>query len=166
MKNLIRNQVSAALILKDGLYEGIHPYLHHHEMSISRNEVRSIMSSENLKNQMVLAVKSAPFFASFHTYIQMKNLVDDPVSRINLFQIGYNREFAAKSGLLTESDGRLNLDWSDISGFMFPQENGGELSQEQILKAFVRTQIYRPLYFKYDDYMTFTHDSSQYLCET
>ena len=35
-----------------------------------------------------------------------------------------------------------------------------------LLKAFVRTQFYRPLFFKPDNFLNFTTDESAYWCKT
>ena len=40
------------------------------------------------------------------------------------------------------------------------------LSDVKLLRQFVKTQFYRPLYFKADDYQTFTKDARRYKCRT
>lgn len=74
------------------------------------------------------------------------------------------------------TDGVLNVDWDEVKIELFNDTNGLWTKDANILKAFVRTQIYRPLYFKHDNYATwnsesnrfenFTSDASKYWCST
>lgn len=59
--------------------------------------------------------------------------------------------------------GNLNVDWDNLKDWLFDSD---EQSQKNLLKAFVRTQIYRPLYFSPDNYETFTSDDTKYKCYT
>jgi hypothetical protein len=52
---------------------------------------------------------------------------------------------------------------TDVKGWMFDHENG---SDENMLKAFIRTQIYRPLFFQYNSYKNFTSNAEAYYCVT
>ena len=55
----------------------------------------------------------------------------------------------------------MNVDWNAIRGWLYTGQ-----SDEDVLKAFIRTQIYRPMFFRHDDYVNFTHDESKYKCRT
>lgn len=63
----------------------------------------------------------------------------------------------------------LNVKWNGESGSTIVKDwmfSGGNCTDENMLKAFVRTQIYRPLFFKYNDYSFFSGKYSAYKCET
>ena len=123
------------------------------------------MSTEAVKTQMTLAVKSAPMFNDSHTYLQMKGVVGNSAELAELFSLSYNVDFAKKSNLMTGM--KVNLDWGGIKEFLFPSATSNEIPELEIIRAFVRTQIYRPLYFKYDGYTTkFSLDPTRYVCET
>ena len=62
-----------------------------------------------------------------------------------------------------DNNDNLNVGWTGLRDWLF---NPTTQSQENLLKAFVRTQIYRPLYFDPTNYDKFTEDESIYKCET
>ena len=75
-----------------------------------------------------------------------------------------NAEFVALSNLvLPSSPDTLNVEWSEVRNWLF---SSGNCSNEKLLKAFVRTQIYRPLFFKHDNHVDFTQDAHMYKCFT
>jgi hypothetical protein len=114
---------------------------------------------------MTLAVKSAPMFNDSHTYLQMKGVVGNSAELAELFSLSYNVDFAKKSNLMAGT--KVNLDWGYIKGFLFPSATGNEIPELEIIRAFVRTQIYRPLYFNATGYTTkFSSNTAQYVCET
>ena len=43
---------------------------------------------------------------------------------------------------------------------------GAEVTEESLVRAFMRTQFYRPLFFEADNYDMFTEDETLYKCET
>ena len=95
VREMIKNQVLTALILKDGNYTGIQSYLYHHIARVNKTEIRSIFSIENIKNQMVLGVKSTPFFNDSHSYLEMKEMLEDSAQAGNMFKMEYNKDFAS-----------------------------------------------------------------------
>ena len=64
---------------------------------------------------------------------------------------------------MVDGDGNIQLNWNGIKEWLL----GDEVKQDvNVLKALVKTQLYRPLFFKHDDYEHFTSDASKYWCET
>ena len=59
----------------------------------------------------------------------------------------------------------LKVNWNSVKNWLF-NTSSNNCSDEAMLKAFIRTQIYRPLFFKYDNYVDFTSNSSAYTCTT
>ena len=57
----------------------------------------------------------------------------------------------------------LDVNWDTVKGWLF---NSNNYSDEKMLKAFIRTQIYRPLFFKYNNYKKFSSNESVYYCVT
>lgn len=105
------------------------------------------------------AVQSAKFFDQQLDYGETAKAITDGV---DLFKVNENVEFVKVSGLV-DARGNLKVDWDDLKGWLF---DSTKQSQENLLKAFVKTQIYRPLYFNPDEYETFTSDSTKYKCDT
>ena len=56
------------------------------------------------------------------------------------------------------------MDWNDTKQWLFG--NNGNLGNVNLLKSLVRTQVYRPLFFKHNDYENFTRNQSRYWCKT
>lgn len=77
--------------------------------------------------------------------------------------MGQNGSFIDKSRY--SRSGVLSLDWSAVKQWMFT-DSGENLSDVKLLRQLVKTQFYRPLYFKASDYQTFTKDSRRYWCRT
>ena len=125
------------------------------------------MSLTNTLNEVTFAVQSTKFINecdSFSELMSKKDLED-------LFKMTQNAEFVALSNLCNNGD-TLDVNWSgsggvgtDVKGWMFGQ-NPDNCSDEMMLKAFIRTQIYRPLFFKYNNYTNFTSNISAYTCTT
>ena len=67
----------------------------------------------------------------------------------DLFRIVDDNGFASTSGLVDEN-GMLKIEWSIIKDWMFSDK----MNQEPILKAFIRTMFYRPMYFDSMGYST------------
>ena len=63
----------------------------------------------------------------------------------------------------TSQNDTLDVNWDTVYRWMFGQDN---CSDENMLKAFIRTQIYRPLFFKHDDYTRFTSVELVYTATT
>ena len=57
----------------------------------------------------------------------------------------------------------LDVNWTTVKNWLFSPNN---YSYEKMLKAFIRTQIYRPLFFKYNNYKKFSSNESVYYCVT
>lgn len=67
-----------------------------------------------------------------------------------LFKMSQNAEFVALSKLVkSNSQDTLNVSWDSVKSWMFDSTN---CSDKNMLKAFIKTQIYRPLYFKHDNH--------------
>lgn len=80
------------------------------------------MSPMNTRNEIVAAVKSTPFFNQYETYMELYSALVDSTLLPDLFKISYNRDFANQSGLI-DTNGRINLNWETIKGWLFPAEN-------------------------------------------
>ncbi len=83
--------------------------------------------------------------------------------RDDLFTMTQNEAFVALSMLCNGNT--LDVNWGDVKEWVF-ESNPDNCSDEMMLKAFIRTQIYRPLFFKYNDYRNFTSSSRAYVCTT
>lgn len=153
----IRNSTVTASIFGDPSHAGIQSYLYQNRVLLSRREVLAIMSPSNALAEMTLAVQSMPFFKEHTDYQKLLSNKD----RDDLFTIRQNVEFASKSGLAGD-DGSLAVDWNEVKNWIF----GGEVTEESLVRAFMRTQFYRPLFFKADNYDMFTEDENLYKCET
>lgn len=92
------------------------------------------------------------------------------MTRANLFKMSENEAFVALSKLVVSSDTtKLNVDWQSISNWLFHRGSDSKYDNcgdENLLKAFIKTQIYRPLFFKYNDYDNFTSNDGVYKCFT
>lgn len=69
--------------------------------------------------------------------------------------------FLNLSGVGTSGGQKINVSWNEVANWLF---DGNRQSPNNLLKNLVRTQIYRPIFFKYDNYSDFTFDSSKYWC--
>ena len=164
----IRNIVQASLVIggyqdngevDNSRYPGIDSYLTlRDKMDVKKVNILGLFSSNVIKNEISNIVKTSKFFdGSFNTYFDSMNHKDDE----DLFKIVDDNGFAAKSGLVDEN-GMLKIDWSDIKDWMFSDK----MNEESILKAFIRTMFYRPIYFDSTGYSTkFSSDQKKYKCE-
>ena len=147
-------------------YPDIEKYLQNAERKISKLQARDIMSLTNTLKEVTFDVQSTKFINDCDSFDKMKSLRLD----VNLFKMTQNAQFVALSKLCNGDV--LNVNWSgdrgvgtDVKGWMFEQ-NPDNCSDENMLKAFVRTQIYRPLFFQYNNYKKFSSKESVYYCLT
>ena len=134
-------------------------YLYQNQMMMGRSKVQSIYSILNARNELLKAVKSAPFFGTYLSWNDLESHHSDN----NLFKIGQNVGFARLSGYV-DGDNQIDLDWNNTKLWLFG--NNGNLGNVNLLKSLVRTQVYRPLFFKHNDYENFTRNQSRYWCKT
>ena len=138
-------------------YPGIDAYLHQNLITLAKSDVQNIMSLANAKAEMIASVQSTPFFKDFATYDDLDTHQEDE----DLFQVRYNPEFAALSKYL-DSDNNISIDWSEARNELF-----GEWSDDaKVLKNFIKTQFYRPMFFNPNDFKTFTNNIDVYHCDT
>jgi hypothetical protein len=81
-----------------------------------------------------------------------------------MFKVSENVDFAKKTGLVDDGDClKINQNdgsgWAALSNWLF-----SSVSSDNLLKALVRTQIYRPLFFDPDNHINYTSDSDAYSC--
>jgi len=126
---------------------------------MGRSKVQSIYSILNARNELLKAVKSAPFFGTYLSWNDLESHLSDN----DLFKIGQNAGFARLSGYV-DGDNSIDLDWNDTKQWLFG--DNGNLGNVNLLKSLVRTQVYRPLFFKHNDYENFTRNQSRYWCKT
>lgn len=140
-----------------GVYPGIDAYLQQNLITLSRADVDVIMSANNAKQEMVASVKSTPFFKDYATYDDLKDHQND----LDLFQVWYNAEFAALSKYLN-TNRVIGVNWTSAKGELF----GKWAEDANVLKNFIRSQFYRPMFFNPNDFKNFTADSKVYRCTT
>ena len=180
VKNHVKGKVSASLVLggytppahgvepSNSNYPNIDQYLYQNQRRLNKVQVRDVMSITNTLKEVMFAVQSTDFIMECDSFLDMKNRRNENT----LFKMTQNEDFAALSKLV-QSDGKtLDVDWDtdapgkpSVKTWMF-ESNPDNCSDEAMLKAFVRTQIYRPLFFKHDDYVSFTSNESAYSCTT
>ena len=128
------------------------------------------MSITNTLKEVMFAVQSTDFVANCDSFDEMNFKKDND----DLFTMTQNADFVALSKLVSvnsDNEVSLNVDWdtdtetkTSVKTWMF----GNSLdncSDQNMLRAFVRTQIYRPLFFKHDNYINFTSNVSIYWCD-
>ena len=81
-----------------------------------------------------------------------------------------NLGFVKLSKYVNDSN-QIIVNWNAVKNWLFNEYTGANISknvvnESGVLKAFIRTQIYRPLYFKHDNYDGFTSDTSKYHIST
>lgn len=147
-------------------YPDIEKYLQNTERKISKLQARDIMSLTNTLKEVTFAVQSTKFINGCDSFAKLARIRDDS----DLFAMAENASFVALSNLVKSDGETLNVNWSqdggrgtDVKGWMFDHEN---CSDENMLKAFIRTQIYRPLFFQCNNYSNFTSNSEAYYCVT
>ena len=140
-------------------YDGLNQYLQKTERKISKLQARDIMSLTNTLKEVTFAVQSTKFINECESFSELMSKKD----RDDLFKMTQNAEFVALSKLVKSDPSILDVNWADVKGWLF---DSNKYSDEKMLKAFIRTQIYRPLFFKYNDYRNFTSNSRAYVCTT
>lgn len=125
-----------------------------------------IFSPANVKAQIIAAVKSTPFFSAYDTYEKLRNAFDNPEWKAKMFKVSENVDFAKETGLVDDDDClKINQSdgsgWAALSNWLFPS-----VASDNLLKALIRTQIYRPLFFDPDNHINYTSDSDAYWCKT
>jgi hypothetical protein len=78
----------------NGRYPNLVSYLYQNQMMMGRSKVQSIYSILNARNELLKAVKSAPFFGTYLSWNDLESHHSDN----NLFKIGQNVGFARLSG--------------------------------------------------------------------
>ena len=147
-------------VVDNARYPGIGQYLQNTERKISKVQAHDIMSPTNAFKEVTFAVQSTRFMNDCDSFDKMKTERDSD----QLFRMTQNASFVELSNLVKyDSQDTLNVNWNTLKGWMFDSSN---CSDDNMLKAFIRTQIYRPLFFKCDDYVNFTKNQSAYRCET
>ena len=168
VRDFIMSKVQAALVIggydtsKTGneMYPNLNSYLYWDRVRLDRAEIQNVYSTLNARNEIVKALQSTPFFGTYLTWADTFEHVGDG----NLFRVVENQYFARLSGYLTDSS-NVDVNWDDIKAWLFTNASTN-LSPESLLNALVKTQIYRPIFFKHDNYEKFTSDIAQYWCET
>ena len=172
VQDYIRGKVRTSLVLggydptKEGndRYPGIDQYIYRNERKLNKVQVRDVMSLTNTLKEVMFGVQSTKFFSQCESYTALQ--VAAPDDDGNLFTMTQNEAFVALSKLVKEDGATLKVDWSIAREWLF-ESDPDNCSNENMLKAFVRTQVYRPLFFKHDEYAgQFTSDPSAYKCET
>lgn len=168
---LLKSKVRTALVLggyddrqeDKEKYPGFNSYIYWNNAQLNKNDAFSTMCNENdLTKQVTYGVQSAPFFSKYDTYDSIYDAIykENDITDEKLFKIGLNPEFIGISGL-TDNDA-LKLSWNNIKNWLFSNER----SNVEILKAFVRTQIYRTMFFDAGNFITFSRDDNAYKCIT
>ena len=169
VRDFIKNKIPTILVLggyKDSgpvdnsRYSGISSYIYQNKISLRKTDVQDIMSVMNILNEITAAVKSTPFFSEYDTSSKLLEAISDATKLSNLFKISQSAKFADQAGNVVGSDGKIKVSWNDVKDWMFSPLR----TDVERLKAIVRTQLYRPLFFKYDDYKNFTSEYSVYHC--
>lgn len=170
VKQMLKNKVLTALVLgkcdEDGtdnetIHPGINQYIYQNQIRLNKSDVQGIMSPSRTRTEIVNAVQSTEFFSSPDQYDSFSKRMSQTTDE--LFEVKTNVGLAEKTGLVDETNHRIRLEWAQLRNWLFNEETQ---SPESILKAFVRTQFYRPNFFKHDNYKTFTSDETAYWCRT
>lgn len=175
----LKSKIPASLVIGgyDGTkagnecYPGINSYIAYNRISLDKGDVLDIFSPANVKAQILAAVKSTPFFSAYDTYDKLRNAFNNPELNENMFKVSENVDFAKKTGLVDDDDClKINQGegsgWAALSNWLFPSVASDNLTLKTLLKALVRTQIYRPLFFDPDNHINYTSDSGAYWCKT
>ena len=142
-----------------GKYYGLDAYIPNNKMQVQLDKVQDVVSISNEISIVKESVSSIPFFAEHLTYDALNSHKNDS----NLFKVGCHSDFVKRALYLVDGNGNINVNWNPLKNWLF---NPSNIQESEILKAFVRTQLYRPLHFKSDNYATFTDDESAYSCST
>lgn len=140
-------------------YPNLDSYLYQDRVVLDRSEIQNVYSTLNVRNEVVKALQSTPFFGTYLTWDETNMHIGDN----NLLEVGENVGFVSMTGYLDNQ--KIDLKWTDVKKWLFTDASTN-LSQESLLNALVKTQIYRPIFFKHDNYQKFTSDESQYWCLT
>lgn len=172
VQDYIRNKVRTAIVLGgynpmiigvNEKYPGIDQYIYQNQRKLNKVQVRDVMSLTNTLKEVMFGVQSTKFFTECESYLALQ--VASPDEQGDLFTMTQNAGFVALSNFVNSDGETLNLNWDSVREWLF-ESNPDNCSNENMLKAFVRTQIYRPLFFKHDDYVSFTSNQLAYKCET
>ena len=166
----IEKQVKTVLVLGgydkgfegNEAYPGIRNFLYQTNISLNKEDVNEVYSTSNIKNEVVKMIKGTPLFKEYLTYDSLISVISKP--EIKLFTVSDEYlGFLGLSGCRMPYDAySINVSWNDLSKWLFDQSRQ---TPNNLLKNLIRTQIYRPLFFKYDNYSDFTSDSNYYWCK-
>lgn len=166
----IENQVKTVLVLGgydkniegNEAYPGIRNFLYQTNISLNKEDVNEVYSTSNIKNEVVKMIKGTPLFKEYLTYDSLVSVISKPETK--LFNVSDEYlGFLGLSGCRMPYDAySINVSWNDLSKWLFDQSRQ---TPNNLLKNLIRTQIYRPLFFKYDNYSDFTSDSNYYWCK-
>lgn len=178
VQDYIKDKVSTSLVLGgyreqdehgrplsgNDRYPGIEQYIFQNKRKLNKVQVRDIMSMTKTLKEAMFAVQSTKFVNGCDSYASLQLAVLDGDSDRDLFTMTQNEKFVELSRLvLPTALDALNVNWSEVKTWMF---SGDNCSDENMLKAFVRTQVYRPLFFEYNNYHNFSNNESAYSCTT
>ena len=141
-------------------YPGLDNYIYQNVVKLNKSDVYDIYSATNVLNQVEQAVKSTPFFNQCGTYGELMANAGNS----DLFKVNQNLQFMRLSNTITSANA-IDVNWSEVKSYLFPT-SGGYMDDVHFLRAFIRTQIYRPLFFKANNYHTFTKNPGAYRCLT
>lgn len=173
-KSHIRDKVQTSLVLSTNKqdittnadYQGLDLYLHHAMQKLNRSDAMNVIAPTKVLAEIVHGVSSATLFKEYTKYEDAKTKYEDAKEANNgnvedLFKVSENVKFLKLSGLVDDAD-RIKVSWDDFKSWLF----GTSHSDENLIKGFVRTQLYRPLFFKHNDYVNFSSNTSAYICKT
>lgn len=164
----IRGLVQASIVLggyknsgdeDNSRYPGIESYLTFNDVvDVKMKDIVGLFGQGVIVDQVSDIVRTSRFFSDqFNDYDYASQHVNDS----DLFAINDENGFVFSSGLV--SNGSLRVDWGDVKEWMFSPDRQ---TQQDILKAFIRTKFYRPIFFKADGFDShFSSDQSKYRCE-
>ena len=177
VRDFVLSRVPTALVLggytapgrdeepTNACYPGVDSYIKRTNAALRRQDVKDIMASPSgILDEAREAVKSMPFFSEHRaSYASMVEALSDPYARESLFRVRRNVEFAEVATGVVSQDGVASVSWEDsIGNWLFSNDR----TDEERLKALVRTQLFRPLFFDPTNHDTFTSDGTKYRCET
>ena len=134
-------------------YPNLNAYLHRLQTKLDKEVVENVFSATSIVHDVGTAVRGLKFFQEPQTLggdDLFKFTDDNP-----------NLKFVKNSSLVNDKNNCLEIDWDDVKEWIDDQTDA-----ENFLKMLVKTQIYRPLFFRHDNYTTFTSDPSKYTCTT
>lgn len=180
VRELLKTKVATALVFGayDGTLEGnkrypnLDSFLYQNRIGLYKTDVQELFSPSKVLSELIASVQSAPFFNSYGTYGEMRDALS-ALSDAELFDVKRSPTFAALTGYVmvdTTREGepynQISVDWDIVRNWLFGGDNREPPTPERVLKSLVRTQLYRPLFFKHDNYKKFTSNESSYWCAT